>query len=222
LGQKIFVDQYESSTKGCLSPSKGQESPLQMYFCGTFFYNAASQQIQVIHQVSLGIMDTINAKNQFEQDAMQCGVTVKAYHTDNGIFTCQQFCDMLVDANQGHQISGVSTHHQNGLTKHAVKTIQDMTQSMMLHLLVHCPDKYDVHLWPFAMDYTVWLYNHTPQHDGRLAPMEIFCRNKLNYEYLCKAKVFGCPTYILDPKLSDGMEIPKCQPQAHVVQCLGF
>jgi len=86
-GQKIFVNQYESSAKGHLPTLKGHESPLDMYCGGTLFYNAALQLIQIVHQVSLCSTDTINAKQQFEQDAMQCGVTVKAYHTDNGIFT---------------------------------------------------------------------------------------------------------------------------------------
>ena len=72
------------------------------------------------------------------------------------------------------------------------------------------------------MDYAVWLYNHMPQHDGRLAPMELFCGNKMNCEYLRRAKVFGCPTYVLDPKLSDGMKIPKWQPRAHMAQFLSF
>jgi len=92
----------------------------------------------------------------------------------------------------------------------------------MLHLSVHWPDEYDVRLWPFAMDYAVWLYNHTPQHDGGLAPMELFCGNKMNCEYLRRAKVFGCPTYVLDPKLSDGMKIPKWQPRARMAQFFGF
>jgi len=126
-GQKIFVDQYESSAKGRLPTSKGQESPLDMYCGGTLFYDAASQLIQIVHQVSLGGTDMINAKQQFEREAMQCGVTVEAYHTDNGIFTRQQFRDLLLDANQGHQVSGVGAHHQNGLAERAIKTIQDMT-----------------------------------------------------------------------------------------------
>jgi len=84
-----------------------------------------------------------------------------------------------------------------------------MTQAMMLHVSVHWPDKYDTQMWPFAMDYVTWLYNHTPQKESRLAPMEIFCGTKLNCENLQRAKVFGSPTYVLDPKLADNFKIPK-------------
>jgi len=73
------------------------------------------------------------------------------------------------------------------------------------------------------MDYVVWLYNHTPCHrNSGLAPMEIFCGTHLNCKYLCHAKVFGCPTYILDPKLQDGTKIPNWSPHAHLGQFLGF
>jgi len=65
-GQKIFVDQYESSVRGRLSTSCGLEQPSQMYCGGTLFYNAASQLIQVYHQVSLGGSDTVRSKNLFE------------------------------------------------------------------------------------------------------------------------------------------------------------
>jgi len=60
-------------------------------------------------------------------------------------------------------VSGVGAHHQNGSAKCAIKTIQDMSHAMMIHLSVHWPDEYHVDLWPFTMDYAVWLYNHTLQ-----------------------------------------------------------
>jgi len=116
----------------------------------------------------------------------------------------------------------VGAHHQNGPAKRAIKTIQDMTRAMMLHVSIHWPDEYDVRLWPYALDYAVWLYNHTPRMDSGLAPMEIFCGTKLNCEYLRRAKVFGCPTYVLDPKLQDSNKIPKWSPRARLGQFLGF
>jgi len=124
------------------------------------------------------------SKSQFEHEAAHCGVNVDHSHTDNGIFTKSQFCSAPLSVNQGHTILGVGTHHQNGLVERAIKTIQDMTHAMMLHLSIHWPDEYDIQLWPFAMDYAVWLYNHTPQHDSGMAPMELFCGTCLNCEYL--------------------------------------
>jgi len=134
--------------------------------------------------VSLGATDTLLSKNLFEHEVMHCGRSVEHYHTDNGIFTKSQFQDALLSANQGHMMSGIGMHHQNGLAEQAIKTVQDMTCMMMLHLSVHWPDEYNVCLWPFAMDYAVWLYNHTPRCNSGLAPMEVFCGSCLNCETL--------------------------------------
>jgi len=144
------------------------------------------------------------------------------YHSDNGVFTKSQFRDALLQAGQAQQVSGVGAHHQNGPAEQAIWTIQDMTRAMMLHMSVHWPDEYDTQMWPFAMDYVTWLYNHTPQKESRLAPMEIFCGTKLNCENLRCAKVFGSPTYVLDPKLADNFKIPKWSARACLGQFLGF
>jgi len=119
-------------------------------------------------------------------------------------------------------VSGVGVHHQNGSAEQAICTIQDMMRTMMLHLSVQWPDEYDVWLWPFAMDYATWLYNHTPQKESGLAPMELFCGTKLSCEMLHRAKFFGCPTYVLDPKLADNFKILKWSPRAWLGQFLGF
>jgi len=86
-GQKIFVNQYESSVHGCLSTSRGLEQPSQMYCGGTLFYDAALRLIQVYHQVSLGGSDTVCSKNLFEPEAIHCGIQMQNYHSDNGVFT---------------------------------------------------------------------------------------------------------------------------------------
>jgi hypothetical protein len=86
---------------------------------------------------------------------------------------------------------------------------------------IHWPDEYNSWLWPFALLYVVWLYNHTPKITGA-APIEIFCSVKTSCEYLRRAKVFGCPVYVLDPCLQDGKKIPKWEPRSHHGQFLGF
>ncbi len=125
-GQRIFTDQYKSSVRGCLATTQGLKSPTQQYCGGTLFFDVASQFIFVQHQVSLGATNTLMSKSQFEHEATQCGITINSYHTDNGIFTKSQFCNALLATNQGHTVSGMGAHHQNGLAEHAIKTIQDM------------------------------------------------------------------------------------------------
>jgi hypothetical protein len=92
---------------------------------------------------------------------------------------------------------------------------------MLLHLQIHWPNKFNTKLWPFALSYTAWLYNHIPKSNG-LAPIEIFCGTRTSCDYLRRARVFGCPVYVLDPRLQDGKKIPKWEPRARRGQFLGF
>jgi hypothetical protein len=60
----------------------------------------------------------------------------------------------------------------------------------------------------------------TPKNN--LAPIEIFTRQMTNCEFIRRAKVFGCPVYVLEPRLQDGKKIPKWEPRARRAQFLGF
>jgi hypothetical protein len=70
--------------------SKGGSSSLK-YAGGTLFYDAASGYVSVQHQHSFTAAETIQSKMHFEQEAMQAGVTINTYHTDNGVFMAQEF-----------------------------------------------------------------------------------------------------------------------------------
>jgi hypothetical protein len=44
-----------------------------------------------------------------------------------------------------------------------------------------------------------------PQKDTGIAPLKIFCGCKLEKEV--SSHVWGCPSYVLDPKIQDGKKI---------------
>ena len=54
------------------------------------------------------------------------------------------------------------------------------------------------------------------------SPAEVFCGTKIGCRPLRRLKVFGCPTYVLDPRLQDGKKIPKWEPRSRKGQFLGF
>jgi hypothetical protein len=56
-----------------------------MYIEGTIFCDAASSYLFVGHKKGFTAMETITNKLRFEQEAMSHGVSVQAYHSDNGI-----------------------------------------------------------------------------------------------------------------------------------------
>ena len=106
-GQTIFCDQLESRLRGRLLHTAGREADRDKFCGSTVFCDAASGYIHVEHQVTLNATDTINAKTSFERQAMEMGVTVDSYHTDNGIFKSQAFTRELHEKYQNIRFSGV-------------------------------------------------------------------------------------------------------------------
>ena len=58
------------------------------------------------------------------------------------------------------------------------------------------------------------IWNHLPRGDTKLTPIEIFTGEKFaNHDHLKRMHVWGCPVFVLDPKLQDGKKIPKWNPR---------
>ena len=47
--------------------------------------------------------------------------------------------------------------------------------------------------------------------------MRYFFGIKSDYSDLCDARVWGCPAYLLDPKLQDGKKIPRWNPRTGAI-----
>ena len=221
-GARVSVDQYESSVRGRLATSKGKESFGHKYGGGTIFCDHATGYIECHHQVSLRSTDTVISKRAFERTAKSCGVRIKSYHGDNGIFKSSEFQDALTKLEQQLKFSGVGAHHQNGVAERSIRTVTEKARTMMQHSYHHWPDEFQVHLWPFALDYACWLHNHTPSQTHGWAPLELFCGTHIDCQHLQRSRVWGCPGYVLSPTLQDGKKIPKWAPRARRGQFLGF
>jgi hypothetical protein len=69
----------------------------------------------------------------------------------------------------------------------------------------------------------VFIWNHLPSQRTGLCTEEIFTSSKvLVGEILRRCRVWGCPVYILDPKLQVGKKLPKWVAHARRGQFLGF
>ncbi len=68
-------------------------------------------------------------------------------------------------------------------------------------------------LWPFALKMAVDIHNATPG-KSELSPEEIFTKQKARQDRLVDFHPFGCPVFVLDPKLQQGHKLPKWQPRA--------
>ena len=52
--------------------------------------------------------------------------------------------------------------------------------------------------------------------------MEIYTGARNDATHLGRMPVWGCPTYVLDPRLQDGKKIPKWKPRTRMGQFLGY
>ena len=91
----------------------------------------------------------------------------------------------------------------------------------MIHAMIHWPENVQLDLWPFAINYAVYLWNRLPQSSSGLSPQELFFSVKSDHQELRMAKVWGCPAYVLDPRIQDGKKIPRWSPRSKMGQFLG-
>ena len=220
-GDLIFSDQYQSRVSGRAFTSRGLSSSKDKFEGGTLFYDAASGMIHVYHQYGFTAEETIQSKTRFENEALNCGVMVKQYHTDNGVYRSTEFLKELAEKGQGIRMSGSHAHHQNGAAENAIKIVVTRARTMMLHVALHWPEMHSQDLWPMALQHAVHLYNNTPTPEKRWAPVEFWTSTKSNYQHLLNAHVWGCPVYVLDPKLSNGHKLPKWDPRSRRGQYMG-
>jgi hypothetical protein len=212
-GDRVSINQYVSAAPGRRLDTQGRKPPAKRYNGGTLFVDHASGFVFVKHQILLQVGETVQAKRSFEQLARSCGVAVKGYNADNAPFAYPEFQADVQAKGQTIDFSGVGAHHQNAVAETAIKTITGWACTMLLHSMLHWPDQADLQLWPFTMMHAAYLWNHLPQHDNLLAPVEIFSSTKFdNYNHLHRAHVWGAPVYVLDPTLQDGKKLPKWHP----------
>ena len=220
-GMRIFSDQAYSAVPGRRFHTAGREAPHDK-FCGTtLFVDAASNYIHAVHQVTFNASDTINAKVEFERHCADLGVQVDSYHTDNGVYKSQAFTEELARNSQSIRFSGVGAHFQNGVAEGAIRIVVTKARTMILHAEIMWPEVKDPSLWPMALTHATHMYNHTPNTVG-LAPVEVFSRTVSDHQALRLAHTWGCPTYVLEPRLTTaGGKIPKWQPRSRRAQYMG-
>ena len=84
------MDYYESRLKGRSNTSFGKATSEQ-YVGGSVFVDHISSYIHVEHQLDFSSSETIRAQQNYEQLALESGVVVKNYLTDNEISKAKAF-----------------------------------------------------------------------------------------------------------------------------------
>ena len=94
--------------------------------------------------------------------------------------------------------------HQNGAAERAIKTVVNMTRTMLIHPSLGFPDDtLYTDLWPMAMDYTLWVQNRIPDMQSGLFDIELWSRSKFEpvSKTLSNCHFWGFPTYVLEATL---------------------
>ena len=221
-GDHIFTDQFDSSVLGRRYDTFGKEESLEKYTGGTLFYDASSTLIHIGHQSSTCVGDTLRSKHSFEHFAESTGVSITGYCADNHIFNAKDYVDDCAAQNQTIDFCGVGAHFQNAAER-AIQTITTWVRTLLIDAAIHWPDEVDLALRHMAMDHAVYVWNHLPKQGVGFSPMELFTGVRSDHTTLNRLHVWGCPVYVLDPKLyTAGGKISKWSKRSRLGQFLGF
>ena len=208
-GDRVSCDQYMSTTLGRLPHTQGKEDKARQLVGGTMFVDHATNYIYHCHQINLTAAESVHSKHACERHFRDLGAPIRHYSSDNHPFTSKVWVDDCSLQGQDRTLSGVGAHHQNYMERH-IQTIFNWARASMLHFVLHWPQEARETLWPFAVDHSVYLWNNLPARQLRLSPKELFTDSIFhNHNHLQRTHVFGCPVFVLDPKLQDSKKLPK-------------
>ena len=221
-GDCISCDHFFSPVPGRVIAESGHSSTRHGHSCGTIYVDHATGFIFAQSQKSVAAAETIRGKLLLEKEVADVGIQIKSYHSDNGIFSSKEFMQHCNDLNQTISFSGVGAKFQNGVAENAIKTVTNMARANMLHATMCWPGKSFIDLWPFAIQYAIWVHNRLPQNGNGWSPIELWSKLKGSNSHLQRAHTFGCPVYVLDARLQDNKPIPKWDSKARQGIFVGF
>ena len=219
-GHAVSVDHFESRLLGRTYTSYGSNTASQ-YVGGCIFVDHMSGFVHVEHQLGFSGSETIRAKQNFEQRSLDYGVLIDSYLADNGVFKANKFVAEIRDRNQKINYCGVNAHHKNAVAERSIRTVSECARALLLHASLRWKSGIDSSLWPMAVHYAVYLYNHMPNANG-IAPADLFTGVQVERHKLKNLHTWGCPVYVLDPKLQQGKKLPRWEPRSRRGIFVGF
>jgi hypothetical protein len=219
-GVQVSVDHVEARLLGRTFDSYGKALSAT-YKGGCIFVDHCSGFLHVEHQLGFSAVETVRAKQAYEQLALHHGVVIESYLTDSGAFKANAFVEHIRSHAQRIRFCGANAHHKNGIAERAVQSVSNMARSLILHASAHWKDGIDSSLWPMAVTYATHLYNHLPNAQG-LCPADLFTGSTVPRHRLKDIHVWGCPIYILDPQLQAGQKLPRWEPRSRRGVFMGF
>jgi len=220
-GQIVSVDQLVSPTPGLIAQMTGFLTS-KRYCYATVYVDQYSRLGYVYLQKTASADETLEGKQAFEKFARDRGVTVEAYHADNGIFKANKWVMACRAAHQTLTFAGVNAHHQNGVAERRIRELQELARTMLIHATRRWPNAITANLWPYALRMANDVLNDAPsfQLTSRDSPHQAFSRTQVasNPKHHMP---FGCPVYVLDNDLQGNKPFHKWKERARVGIYLG-
>ena len=115
----------------------------------------------------------------------------------------------------------IKCHQHNGSEENEIKNMVRIYRTMMIQDALVCPDASENNLLPMDIAYDVHLCKHNTQLSSGLYPEEVWTSSKSSLSNLQIDNPWGCPAYVLEPRLQDGNKFPKWMPRYSRYQYLG-
>jgi hypothetical protein len=219
-GARVSIDHVISKQPGLVPRMDGHHTRERINGACVFVDNHTRYSYSHL-QTSIDNEQTMAAKQGYEQHAESHGVTVKAYHADNGIFATQGFRDTVQASQQQISYCAVGAHHQNGIVERHIGILTHGARTNLLHAQRRWPKAIGSILWPFAWKDFERRYNNFFLDENGLSPLNHFSGTTVRAD-LRQFHPFGCPVFVLSAGLqSVGSSIPKWDPRARAGIYLG-
>ena len=133
---------------------------------------------------------------------MTCGVTPKRYHADNGRYAENTFKDDCKAKLQSLIFCGVGAHQQNRIAESKIKHLTLAGRTMLLHArVIGLNILITTMIWPFALLAAADCMNNLHiDIEGNSSEIN-FSKVSGDTARLSSFHTFGCPVYVLDPRL---------------------
>ena len=129
---------------------KGSLTRARIWDC-TVFVDYYTWYVFVALITDLTAEATMAAKKEFEHRWAFRGIKVEHYHADNGRFAKPAWINECKRCKQDLTFCGVGAHHQNGISERKIKDVTLISQTMLLHAILYCPEFITIMLWPFEI-----------------------------------------------------------------------
>ena len=220
-GDVVGVDQLISAQPGLIPQWKGTLTRGRIW-AATVFVDYVSGFVHVGLMSDQSAETTLQCKREFEQACATRGVTVKAYHADNGRFAEQSFIEDVKKSSQRITFCGVGAHHQNGISENAIKQLTLAARTLLVHAQSRWPEYITTMLWPFALKAAADRKNQLNMDLEGNTPDMKFSDVATKSLRLKDFHTFGCPCYVLDSRLQSSTKgVPKWEPRARLGIYLG-